>query len=388
LPVDIHIAMDSLLTRVEESNPSCAAEIQTYYRLSTVWLDIMQQATVLLEEDKPDSAEKLVVRAQILERKSPYTWQLLATIASKRDQLDKALEYWQKTFEAAGSDTTLTEVRMQALYFMGEVNLGLARTKQGAEAVALNREAAKWFRQHLAEDSRNKDSPAARANLGTALMQAGDTAQLPTIYADLIANPTQYTAADHLQAGVSATVAGKTEDAVKLFQNALATSPFDRDALYNLCVSMFQSKMYQEMVGPARQLVEIDPNNPDNHELLVYAYAMIESTETDPVRKKGLADSLSKYNPEYERVKSSHKVTYSIFHRGDTLAVLTGSVQNLGTAERSFPLVFDFVDKDRNVIGQGEATVGPVKPNEAVAFEVSLARPGVMAFKARPIPPT
>jgi tetratricopeptide (TPR) repeat protein len=387
IPVDLYVAMDSLFTSVEQSNPNCSDEIQQFYRFSPVWLALMQDASALLQAGQTDSAEKVVVRAQVLERKSPYTWQLLATIAMRRDDAEKAKEYWARTYAAAGNDTSTVDVKMQALYFQGELNLGQSTMKTGAEAVAHAREAEKYFRQFLTEAKNHRDAPAARANLGIALMAAGDTAAVPTIYADLIAKPAEYSVQDHLQAGVTATNARKPEDSAKLFGNAVAQAPYDRDALFNLCVSLFTAKLFREMIPPASKLVDVDPNNPDNLELLTYAYAMLESTETDTSRKRVLADSMQKYNKSYEAVKASHKVTFSAFTRGETASRLTGSVTNLGSTERTFRLTIDFLDKEYNVIGQGEASVGPVKPNESAPVNIEIERPGVVAWKARPIPP-
>jgi tetratricopeptide (TPR) repeat protein len=385
--VDLYVALDSLLTSVEQSNPNCAEEIQQYYRFSPVWLTLMQEATALLQTGNTDSAEKVVQRAQVLERKSPYTWQMLASIAMRRDDAEKAKEYWAKTYTAAGSDTSTFEVKMQALYFQGELNLGQSTMKTGAEAVAHAREAEKYFRQFLTEAKKHKDAAAARANLGIALLAAGDTAAIPTIYAELIATPADFTVQDHLQAGVTAVNAKRPEDAAKLFGNAVAQAPNDRDALFNLCVSLFTAKMYREMVQPATKLVDVDPNNPDNLELLTYAYAMLESTETDTSRKRVLADSMQKYNASYEKVKASHKITFSTFTRLETGARLSGSVTNLGTADRSFTVTIDFLDKEGNIVGQGTATVGPVKPTESAPVSIDVERPGVVAWKARPIPP-
>ena len=387
--VDIIVALDSLLSSVEASNPNCADEIMIY-RFSPIWVDLLTKATQMLQEDKVDSSEKLVLRAQILEDKSPYTWQMLASIATRRDQPQKSLELWKKVYDAAGTDTSVTDMKMQALYFLGEVNLGLASdtTKSAAERKAAATESVKWFKQYLVEGPKHKDSPAARNNLVQALTAAGDTASIPTVYIPLLEKPTEYTSADHLQAGVAAATAGRNEDAVKLFGNALASSPFDRDALYNLSVSMFSAKMYAQMAGPATRLVEVDPNNPDNYELLVYAYAMLDQEEkTDLAKKKLYSDSLEKYNKPYEALKESHRVTYDIFHREVNAAALTGFVENLGTTDRTFKLVFDFLNKDNAVIGQAETTVGPVKAKEKTTFSVKLDAGGVTAFKAKPIPP-
>ncbi len=395
-PVDLIVAIDSLFTSVETSNPRCAAEIQSW-RFSQPWVDLLQKATDQLKIAKDtttptdihaDSAERLVNRAQILERKSPYTWQLKASIATRRNDAAKSIEFWKKTYEAAGSDTANLDMRLQALYFMGETNMGQAAiaSKAGKDSVAPSREAAKHFKQFLVEAGTHKDAPAARANLMTAFMTAGDTVAAAEVYADLIANPAKYTSQDHLQAGVAATNMKKTEDAVKLFENALLASPFDRDALFNVSVSLFTAKMFPKMLELTSRLVQVDPNNPDNLQMLAYAYAMLEPTEPDAVKKKQYADSLFKYNDWYEKLTKSHAVRYAYFQKTENATMLTGTVQNAGTAERTFKLEFDFLDDKGNVVDSKAVDV-VVKAGETKQFDVKVDRGKIIAFKNKAIPP-
>jgi tetratricopeptide (TPR) repeat protein len=385
--VDVMVAMDSLFTSVEKSNPSCVAEIQSY-RFSQPWIDLVQAAGRLIEAQQADSAEKLVRRAQLLERETPYTWQLLASIAQQRDDIPKTLEYWERTYETAGgSDTNTVQLKFSALYVLGEINLGQSTIKQGAEGRAAATEAAKWYKRFLEEGPKHNDAPAARANLATAYMQAGDTAMVPTVYADLLANPNNYTPQDHFNSGVAANNAKFFDDALKLFGNTLSQSPYHRDALYNTSVILFQLKQYDRMLEPAKRLLEVDPNNESSAELVMFGYAMIGTLQTDSALLRSTGDSLKVYTDEYERLKANYQVTHGIFERGDTSTTLVGEVENKGTADRSFTLVYDFLDKSGAVIGQGQATVGPVKPSERMLFEVRLNRGGVIAYKGRRIPP-
>jgi tetratricopeptide (TPR) repeat protein len=385
-PVDLIVALDSLLTTVEVSNPACEAETNVF-RFTQLFVDMLQEATTLAQQEKLDSAEKIALRAQLLERKSPYTWQVLATVYTNKKEPVKAIEYWQKTYDAAKDDTTNTDIRLQALYFMGEANFGLSTTRQGAEAAASAREAARHFRQFLEEAPGHKDSPAARSNLISSLLAAGDTSAVPPVYKDLIDNPSKYTTQDHLQTGVSASAAGQNDDAIKLFGNAVQSAPFDRDALFNLSVSLFTAKKFLEMAPIAWRLVEVDPNNPENLQMLVYAYAMSDAAETDAARKAAIADSLQKFSPLYEKLEASHQVRYQQFRKDSTETSLSGAILNKGTAERSFRLEHEFLDKSGTVVDSQVITIGPVKPNEVASFTVKVDRGGISFFRAKPIPP-
>jgi hypothetical protein len=152
-------------------------------------------------------------------------------------------------------------------------------------------------------------------------------------------------------------------------------------------VILFQLKQYDRMLEPAKRLLEVDPNNESSAELVMFGYAMIGTLQTDSALLRSTGDSLKVYTDEYERLKANYQVTHGIFERGDTSTTLVGEVENKGTADRSFTLVYDFLDKSGAVIGQGQATVGPVKPSERMLFEVRLNRGGVIAYKGRRIPP-
>jgi tetratricopeptide (TPR) repeat protein len=384
--IDLVVALDSLLRSVEASNPNCADDAQRL-RFGEAWLHLYEQATVVLHAGNPDSAEFLIKRAQILENKSPYTWQLLASIAMNRDDFPKAIEYWQKTYETAALDSLAADVRLQALYFLGEMNLGMATSRTGTEAVAPAREAMKHFRQYLQEAPTHKDAPAARANLVTAIMAAGDTAQVATVYADLLANPANYTSRDHLQAGVAAFAANLFDDASRLFASGLVDSPYDRDLLFNLAISLYQLKDFDRLRTAATRLLDLDPNNNQNLEMIVVSYLTLEGAETDAARKQVWTDSLGKYNEIYEKALASHNVIHNLFQKEENLTTLGGEIENLGDADRTFTIEYDFLNKEGMVIGTGSATVGPIKKDEKLAFKVVVERGGIVAWRGKRIPP-
>jgi tetratricopeptide (TPR) repeat protein len=395
-PVDLVVAIDSLFTTVVKSNPSCAEEVGTWRR-SPHWVALLTQSTKMMEPlsgadsammtARVDSAEKLILRAQLLDRESFYTWQLLASIATRRDDIPKAIEYWKKTYDTAGTDSVDVEVKLQALYFMGQLNLGEATTRTGAEATTAARDAANNFRTFLVEAPTHKDVPAARANLATALMAAGDTAAVPEVYADLLANPDKYTSRDHLQSGVAATNANRIDDAVKLFNNSLAATPCDRDALFNLSVSMVNASMFGPLLPYATRLVELDPNNSTNYQMLVWAYAMEEKSEANADRKKLLGDSLTKYNDTYLKIDASHEVSFSVFQREPNATTLSGTITNKSGEARAIKLDVDFLSNTCETIESGSADVGTVQPNEKKEFTIRVERGGIAAFRSKAIPP-
>ena len=70
-----------------------------------------------------------------------------------------------------------------------------------------------------------------------------------------------------MSAAVTAARANQTKDAIKLFEAARAANPYHRDVLYNLSRLYLLDSAYTKGLPIARQLLAIDPSNPDNYQL-------------------------------------------------------------------------------------------------------------------------
>lgn len=382
-PIDLLAAADSALSAVEKSNPECAAEIAEVRR-GDAWRTILQSAIAAHGAGKLDSAEILTRRSMVIDRTTPYPYQLLADIAQQRRDTTDAIRHWREVLAAAGADTIYDEPRRQANYNLGGLLAARAETATGAEQVKLARESAEFFRAYLANAAAEADDAGARNRLAGVLTLAGDTAAIPSVYADLLANPGNYNDMHLVQAGVIAVKANRSADAAKLFAAALERNPYDRDALTNLAASYYGAGEFTKMAPVIQRLVALDPNNPDALTLYVYAYSGLAKAEkSGSAKRKAFTDSLVAYNDRVEKMPTILRVTQ--FARGSARAVLNGSVENRGTATKSYTISFEFLDKDGKVVATQDVAVEGVAAGASKPFAVTVPQGGIIAFRYKPL---
>ena len=383
--VDMIVAIDSLLDSVEKAAPDCATETDMW-RQNKPWLDLLNASIAAMDRGQVDSAEALANRTMILHTANPYGYQVLASIAARKADTKKQAEMWQKAIDAAGTDTTHRDVRRQAHYYLGNLYAEQAQAATGAEQVRLARESQKLYKVFLAEtpDSVSDDRTIVRSNLGIVMTMAGDTAEIPNLYADLLANPDKYGPNDYLAAGDMAARLNRSADAVRLYESVVKQSPHDRKALFNLAASYYAEKAYAKMVPVVHQLVAIDPSHAENWKLLGYAYAMMQPEEKDPAKKKMLTDSIVKYSTLADAMTTD--VTIEEFSVKGATTTVDGTIMNMDPkATKTYQMKFEFMDKDGKVVDTKELSVGPVAPTSAKPFKVEVDKPGVIWFRYAPV---
>ena len=382
-PIDLLAAADSALTAVEQSNPECAAEIAEIRR-GDAWRAILQSAIAAHGAGQLDSAEALTKRSMVLDRGTPYPHQLLADIAQQRRDTASAVTHWRQVLASSGADTIYNEPRRQAQYNLGSLLAARAEGATGAEQAKLAKESAEFFRTYLSSAKPDPDDAAARTRLAHVLTLAGDTASIPTIYADLLANPTSYNDMHLVQAGVIAVKANRPADAAKLFAAALERNPYDRDALTNLAAAHYGAGEFTKMPPIIQRLVALDPNNPDALTLYVYAYSGLAKAEkSGTAKRKAFTDSLVAYNDRVEKMPTVLRVTQ--FARGSARAVLSGEIENRGTAAKTYNLSLEFLDGEGKVVATQEVAVEGVGPQSSKPFSVTVPQGGIVAFRYKPL---
>ena len=382
--VDLIVAVDSLLDTVEKESPDCAAEAAAY-RQNQAWLNLLNGAIAAVDREQLDSAETLARRTLVL-FESPYGYQVLASIAARRGNSAQQIEAWQNAIKSAGTDTSFREVRMQANYYLGNLLAEQAQAASGAEQTRLAREAQKLYQGYMAEvgDTVTSDLGLVRSNLSIVMTMAGDTAEIPKLYAPLLAAPDKYSAADHLSAGDMAARLNRSADAVRLYENVIKQNPRDRKALFNLAASYYAEKQYAKMVPTVHQLVALDPSHAENWKLLGYAYAMMQSEEKDPARKKALTDSIVKYQKVSDEMITDVEIVD--FTVAGNKASVNGTITNLDPkATKNYTVRVEFLDKAGAVVATKEAAVQAVAPNSAKEFKVEVDQAGVAAFRYAPV---
>lgn len=175
----------------------------------------------------------------------------------------------------------------------------------------------------------------------------------------------------------------------------------------------------------ARQLIEVDPSNPDDYQLLAIAYASLQksysakskeyeakaralgqranASKSSAVQKAAL-DSAVKLNPLIKAYQDSTKsavdsaikyqtamtalpakVVFTEFTPTDAKTTLAGSVANQTDAAKSFTLKIEFIDKAGAVVATQNVAVGPVQPHQSTSFTTSATGAGIVAFRYGPI---
>jgi tetratricopeptide (TPR) repeat protein len=383
--VDLVVVVDSLLDSVEKAAPDCGAETDMW-RQNKPWLDLLNQAIAAVDRNQLDSAEMFVNRTMTLHNTNPYGYQVVASIAARRNDSAKQMEAWQKAIEYAGTDTTHDEVRRQAQYYLGNLYAEKAQTAEGAEKVRLATEARKLYEAYLAHpaDSASEDRTIVRGNLGIVMTMAGDSLNIPKLYADILANPDKYSVADHMSAGDMAARLNKSTDAVRFYENVLQRDPANRKALFNLAASYYAEKQYPKMVPTVHRLVAIDPSHADNWKLLGYAYAMMQPEEKDPAKKKALTDSIVKYSALGDTMTTD--VTIDEFTVRGSKATVEGQIMNLDQkATKTYTIKFEFLDKAGTVVATKEATLTGVGPTSAKPFTIEVDQAGIASFRYAPV---
>ncbi|MFI5228897.1 MAG: tetratricopeptide repeat protein [Gemmatimonadales bacterium] len=421
---DLVAGMDSAFTVVETANPECVA---TYapWRQQKAWVETVNGALQAMNADKTDSAIALAKRSIQMYRGSPYGYWVLAQAAAKNNQTKEAIGYYKQAIGVA-TDTaqSIADLRRNLQVNLGNFAVNAAATAPAADKSELLAEAKSAF-DALAKDPGTKYADAARTGLASIATATGDTAAIKASYSDQLANPSAFSYNSLMQAAVVAAKANQPKDAIKLFEAAHSVNAYHRDVLYNLARLYLLDSAWTPAISYARQLVSVDPDNPDSYQLLMFGYGALQKAygakEKDleakaraygqrantskssavikaavdsaarlnnPIKAYGdstkmYVDSALKYNGLITSLPA--KVTFSEFTPGDAKTTLSGTLTNQTDASRSFAIKLEFLDKTGNVVATQDVSVGPVAPHQTSNFTATAPAPGVTAFRYAPI---
>jgi len=421
-PFDIIAGIDSAFTVVESSNPDCASQTAAW-RQQKGWVDLVNQSFELANTDKLDSAVTLAKRSLQLSKNAPYGYMVLAQSAAKHNQSKEAIDYYKQAI-AAAKDTSQADARRQIQLTLGNYASDLAEAAPAAEKAPLLAEAKAAF-DALAKDPGTKFADAARNGQAKLAAARGDTAAIRGSYADQLANPSAFSYNSLMNAAVTAARTDQNKDAIKLFEAARAMNPYHRDVLYNLARLYLLDSTYAKGIPVARQLIEVDPSNPDDYQLLAIAYASLQkgysakskdleakaraygqraNTAKSAAVVKAAVDSAAKLNPlikvyqdstkqavdsaiKYQTAMTSlpAKIVFTEFTPSDAKTTIGGTVSNQTDAAKSFNLKIEFIDKAGTVVATQTVPVGPVQPHQSATFTTSATGAGIIAFRYAPI---
>ena len=393
--VDLLAQLDSNVKIVEAVSPACA-EVGGQLR-QLAWVAPMNAALQALNANKADEASRLAERAAFIYQGSPLPWYIMSNAAQAKGDLQTAERHWTRIVQVAATDTAQQsrDIRASAMFNLAATAAQAAQSATGAAQKTQAGVAAERARAFLAAYPQHADATRMQATLASVLALTGDKAGIRESYAPLLAEPAKYGDLALTQAGVTASQAGNTDDAAKLFAAALEQNPYQRDALNNLAATYMTAKRFEPMLAPARRLMQVDPGNPDAYLLTAVAYQGLANAAKAPAQKKALTDSLLKYNDL--STKLPYKVTYTEFSRGEERTVVGYTVAHVksaggaaarttggaarpaarpaaGGSPRSFTMKVEFLDKSGAVVDTQTTTVGPLAPGESKPVKVETAK--------------
>jgi tetratricopeptide (TPR) repeat protein len=419
---DVIAGIDSAFTIVETSNPECATQTAAY-RQQKGWVDLVNRMLELSNAGSTDSAVLLANRSLQLSKTAPYAYIVLAQAAQKANKPKEAFTNFKQAI-ALAKDTAMADNRRSWLMTMGNYASELAEEAQGADKQAYVAEAKNAFDQ-LAKDPGTKFADVARSGQAKVASLSGDTTAIKASYADQLANPGAFSYNSLMMAAVTAAKTNQAKDAIKLFEAARKVNPYHRDVLYNLARLYLLDSAYSQAIPVSRELISVDPSNPDNYQLLAIGYAAIQkgygtkqkeldakakalgqraNTAKSQAAKNAAIDSAARLDKQIKAYADTSKVyvdsalkyqtamttlpakvVFNEFSPTDAKTTIGGSVQNLGDAAKAFTLKIDFLDKSGNTVTSQTVQVGPVDPKGSKTFKTEATGAGIVAFKYAPI---
>jgi Tfp pilus assembly protein PilF len=421
--IDLVAAIDSAFKVVETANPECITETSRW-RGQKAWVNLVNKAIERLNAEDTDSAEWASQRAIILNPYGPYGYVVMANVLQKRKKATEAFALYRKSIEVAVRDTAYNDIKLQSLIYLGNLAADSAELAPDAAAKRPYVEVARFAFGQVVQDTSASDlAGSARQGLCRVAIATGDTASLRDAYKDPLVSPASFSYSDLMNAGVCMARAEMVPEATTLFQAAYEKNRYHRDVLSNLSIMLLRSDKYERSVPLAIQLVAVEPNNPENLQLLVLSYAGIAKRTRDarlgarpvpatkgatktkttaparapaaPKLSVAASDSLFRVEKAYtdsavslneKKDKLAYKVTLSDFTTSDEKATVAGSVNNQGTAQKPITIQFEFLDKGGKVIATKDAVVGEVPAGGSKRFSVTV-NPGtnIAAFRYAPI---
>lgn len=415
--IDLVAAIDSAFKVVETANPECITETSRW-RGQKAWVNLVNKAIERLNAEDTDSAEWASRRAIILNPYGPYGYVVMANVLQKRKKATEAFALYRKSVEVAVRDTAYNDIKLQSLIYLGNLAADSAELAPDAAAKRPYVEVARFAFGQVVQDKNAGDMGGnARQGLCRVAIAIGDTASLRDAYKDPLVTPASFSYGDLMNAGVCMARAEMVPEATALFQAAYEKNPYHRDVLSNLSIMLLRSDKHDRSLPLAVQLVAVEPNNPENMQLLMLSYAGIAKrardarlgarpapatkgatktktkapTTTAPKLSVAASDSIFKIEKAYtdsavtlneKKDKLAYKVTLSDFTTSDEKATVAGSLTNQGTAQKSITIHVEFLDKGGKVISTKDAVVSEVPAGGSKRFSVSV-NPGtnIAAFR-------
>lgn len=380
--VDLIATADSLLDQVEKTSPDCASE--TEYVRSEAMRPLALRASALLNTDSLAEAGAVVKRLTVIDSKSAISLYFQGMLAQRQKDPAAAAQLYDQGLKALTPDA-VADSNLKAALELGDAQMTLlsAQSLTGDQKKTGMLKAAEMYKKFLADFPNSTSASAAQSGLSAALTASGDSTSVSQLWDGMLANPSKYTDAQLYDAGTQAFTANQLPIASKLMDAAQTLNPWLRPGLYNAANVYWKSAEWDKMLATAKRLTTIDPNNPDEFQLLALAYQGLAKKSKDPKLVRAYNDSLNVAFAASEKVPV--RVTFESFNGGGTpKRTLAGTVENLSPAAKNVTLKVDFLDAKGAVVNSQTTTVS-VAPKEKKPFTVEGDGEAIAAYRYAPI---
>jgi tetratricopeptide (TPR) repeat protein len=426
--IDLATTLDSAFKVTEATMPECVVETSKW-RGQKPWVDMVNKAIEKLNADEADSAAAAAQLAITLNPHAPYGFVVLANVRQRQQKTSEAFELYRKSVDLASKDTTYNDIRRQSLVYLGTLAVDSAEAATDATIRKPYVDQARMaFEAILADKGAGESASNARQGLCRVAIASGDTGSLRVTYKEPLANPASFSYPDLMNAGVCMARAEMAKEAALLFGGAYEKNPYHRDVLSNLSIVLLRDNLQDKALPLTARLVALEPNNPDNLQLLVLSYAGIAQRSraarlagnppATPATKAGTkaapgtkapatkapaapvaprlsaaaTDSLFKIEKAYtdSAVSANSKkdslavrVQLSDFTASKDKAVLSGSMSlssTLKAPEGEYTLKVDFLDAKGAVVATKETKVAATTQRVG-RFKIESAGANIAAFR-------
>jgi len=402
--VDLAAAIDSAFKVVETEFPSCISETSRW-RGQRPWVDLVNSA-IQLSALNPDSAEIEARRVIMLNPYAPYGYVILGQVKQGKGQGGEAMQLYREGVEIAARDTLYSDMRLQSLLYLANLNADSAEVAADADARRPYMTAAyAAFNEVASDPAAGTLASTARAGLCRVAIAAGDTAGLRQTYRGPIESPATHSYLDLMNAGVCLARADMIDEASVVFKGAYDKNPWHRDALSNLSIMLIQSGKHPEALPYTGRLVSVEPNNEENLQLAAMAYAgkakvasdarsaMTRGTKAGAANRPSqrVVDSLfnvqKAYNDSAVAVMTrkdslAYVVNLTEFNISEQKVVISGIIRNQSTKSDSIAMKVDFLDVQGNVVQTQREELGSIPAGETARFSMTATpATNIVAFR-------
>jgi len=380
--IDLLASADTLFTAVEKSNPDCAADIESF-RLEGM-RPMAVKVSGLINSDSVAQAEAMVKRIMMIDKTSPISLYFQGMVAQRKQDFATSADLFAKGLAAMPADVGADSNLKAALEWgAAQMTRRAAFSMTGDQKKAGMLKAAEYYKKFLADFPKSPNVPDAQQGLAASLSASGDSASVGKLWSDMLAAPGNYTAAQLYDAGTQAFTMNQFGPATKLMNAAQLKNGWLRPGLYNAANVYWKAGDFDRMLLTSKKLTQIDPNNPDEYQLLALAYQGKAKATKDPKIVKAYNDSLNAAFAASEKVKT--KVTFDAFAIGSAKPALSGTIENISTAPQKGTLKVQFVN-DAGIAVSTQSTEFSLAPKEKKPFSVTGEGAAIVGYKYDPIP--